>query len=153
MIDDIWLSPHFKLSEFLRSDSAARNDIDMTPSDAIVANLRRLCTTVLEPVRDIVGQPMIVSSGYRPPALNKLVGGVSTSAHVDGRAADIIFGRMGPTDVMQQLKKSPIATVVDQAIDEFEEWVHLGIEVTGDHPRGQFLIARRTNGKTVYLAF
>ena len=59
----------------------------MTP-DNVVA-IANLVTNVLQPVRDKLGFPMTITSGYRSPALNRLVGGESTSQHLKGEAADI----------------------------------------------------------------
>lgn len=86
---DIQLSPHFRLSEFLRSETAARRGIDNTPSLEAVSNLQQLCVNVLEPLRAYFNTPIAVSSGYRSPALNKAVGGSANSQHTTGKAADL----------------------------------------------------------------
>ena len=86
---DIQLSPHFKLSEFTRSGTAAAKGIDNTPSLATVSNLQFLCNEILEPLREYFNSPVIINSGYRCLQLNKAVGGVSTSNHLSGYAADI----------------------------------------------------------------
>lgn len=89
MAHDIILSKHFKLSEFTRSATASAKKIDNTPSLEIVSNLQQLCIHVLEPLREHSNCPITISSGYRCPALNKAVGGVATSQHMAGEAADI----------------------------------------------------------------
>lgn len=150
MIADRNLSQNFKLSEFLRSQTATRNGIDMTPSDEIIANLERLCVTVLEPVRAYLKMPMIVSSGYRPPMLNRLVGGAPTSAHVYGRAADIVFPDRSPRSIVDSLKSWTEVPIFDQIIEEFGEWVHFGIAVNGTPARGQWLKAASTPNGTAY---
>lgn len=86
---DIQLSTHFKLSEFLRSETASARGIDNTPSLEVVSNLQQLCINVLEPLRAYFNTPIVVSSGYRSPALNKAVGGSATSQHMTGEAADL----------------------------------------------------------------
>lgn len=86
---DIQLSTHFKLSEFLRSETASARGIDNTPSIEVVSNLQQLCVNVLEPLRAYFNTPIVVSSGYRSPALNKAVGGSATSQHMTGEAADL----------------------------------------------------------------
>ena len=83
------LSQHFSLAEFTRSDTAKRRGIDNTPSLSVVVLLSGLCHNVLEPLRKFAGQPIIIGSGYRSPALNKAVGGVSNLQHMTGEAADI----------------------------------------------------------------
>ena len=92
---DIRLSEHFMLSEFTRSSTAERlgicNELDPfypTHKD-IIANLRNLCEQVLEPLRAYVRQPIIISSGYRSPALNQALRGAPRSQHLTGEAADI----------------------------------------------------------------
>ena len=86
---DIQLSPHFKLSEFVKSSTASAHGIDNTPNEQQIANLKRLCQEVLEPLRQHFGVPIIIGSGYRCPQVNKLVGGVKNSQHMTGEAADI----------------------------------------------------------------
>ena len=86
---DQLLTPHFKLSEFTKSSTATARKIDNTPSEQVISNLKLLCEQVLEPLRVHFNCPIIISSGYRSPALNKAVGGVANSQHMTGEAADI----------------------------------------------------------------
>lgn len=86
---DQQLTPHFKLSEFTKSSTASARKIDNTPSLDVISNLQQLCIHVLEPLREYFNCPIIISSGYRSPALNKAVGGVANSQHMTGEAADI----------------------------------------------------------------
>ena len=83
------LTEHFTLEEFTRSATAERLHIPNTPNTLNIQNLRTLCSHVLEPLRQYVGEPVIISSGYRCNELNKAVGGVSGSQHTKGEAADI----------------------------------------------------------------
>lgn len=93
------LSQHFTLQEFTRSDIAVRHGFDNTPDDQAISNLRNLCNNILEPLRThinslstAVGQretPIIITSGFRSPSLNKAVGGVRNSQHMTGEACDI----------------------------------------------------------------
>ena len=62
------------------------------PGKEEIVNLTHLVLHVLQPLRDVIGESIPISSGYRSPALNKLVGGVSNSQHVTGQAADIAIG-------------------------------------------------------------
>lgn len=86
---DQQLTPHFKLSEFTKSSTASARKIDNTPSLDVISNLQQLCIHVLEPLREYFNCPIIISSGYRSPALNKAVGGVANSQHMTGEACDI----------------------------------------------------------------
>lgn len=83
------LSENFDLSEFLKSDTASRLNINNTPTPEAIVNLTKLVNRVLQPLRDGYGQAMHINSGYRCPQLNKAVGGVPTSQHAKGEAADI----------------------------------------------------------------
>lgn len=89
MKNDIQLSPHFKLSEFENSSTARARGINNKVPEHLIPALRTLCTVVLEPLREHVKEPVIISSGYRCPKLNKLVGGVSNSLHMTGESCDI----------------------------------------------------------------
>lgn len=90
-MNSLQLSEHFNLSEFERSATADRLHIDNTIPEELIPSLKNLCEQVLEPLREHFGTPVIISSGYRCPALNNAVGGVSNSQHLKGEAADIIL--------------------------------------------------------------
>lgn len=83
------LTPHFRLIEFTQSATAQRLGITNDPDINAMASLQVLCEQVLEPLREHVGEPVIISSGYRCPKLNAAVGGVKNSQHMKGEAADI----------------------------------------------------------------
>ena len=87
------LTKHFKLSEFTNSSTATARGIDNTPNEQQIANLKRICEEILEPLRAFAGQPIIIGSGFRCPALNKAVGGVKNSQHMTGEACDIRLPR------------------------------------------------------------
>ena len=83
---------NFKLSEFFASSTADKNGIKNEPSlDAkatVERNINLLVDNVLDPIRDVLHTPVIITSGYRSPQVNKLVGGVNNSQHMSGCAAD-----------------------------------------------------------------
>ena len=84
------LSKNFALEEFIRSSTAERMGIDNVPKDEeVIKNLRNLCLEILQPLRDYVGAPVHINSGYRCKELNEAVGGVKNSQHCRGEAADI----------------------------------------------------------------
>lgn len=123
------LTTHFSLAEMIASQTAARLGIDNTPPPDIIKNLRRTAT-MLEEIRQILGCPIIVSSGYRCQALNKAVKGSKNSAHMVGLAAD--FTAPGFGNPFQVAKKIAAWGVeYDQLIHEFGTWVHVGL---GDGP-------------------
>ena len=79
------LSEHFLLGEFTRSKYPEVYNI---PSHEAIANMKRLCVW-LEVLRNKVGHPIVINSGYRSPQLNRKVGGAPTSNHLTGCAVDI----------------------------------------------------------------
>ncbi len=79
------LSEHFVLGEFTRSKYPEVYNI---PSHEAIANMKRLCVW-LEVLRNKVGHPIVINSGYRSPQLNRKVGGAPTSNHLTGCAVDI----------------------------------------------------------------
>lgn len=124
------LSKHFELEEFLVSESATRLGIDNRPGPGIHLRLERLAETMDE-VRDLLGHPVIITSGYRSEALNRAVGGVKTSDHIKGLAADFICPRHGPPAVVaRRIQDSGIQ--FRQLINEFNKWVHISIPLSPD---------------------
>ena len=143
------LSANFSLDEFLVSEAAARHDISMKPPDWIVANLKRLCETVLQPLREDLDSPIVITSGWRPKALNTLIGGSETSQHIRGEAADIRCIGYSPEDIVVHAEVLDLP--IHQMIYEFG-WVHLSIAPKDKTPARQLLTAYRENGETVYRA-
>lgn len=88
---NINLSKNFTLGEFIRSHTASKLGIDNSPTEEVVSNLKYLCEKCLQPMRDRLGLPIRVNSGYRSPNLNKAIGGSPASFHSFGCAADIEF--------------------------------------------------------------
>ena len=83
------LSKHFKLSEFTKSQTAARLGIDNTPPEEVIPKLTFLCSQILEPLREKIDKPIIVTSGYRCAELSKAIGSSENSQHTKGEAVDI----------------------------------------------------------------
>ena len=83
------ITENFSLSEFEKSETAERLGIDNRIPNEAQLNLRTLCAKVLQPLRDLYGKPLTISSGYRCEELNRAVGGVPTSQHRLGEAADV----------------------------------------------------------------
>ncbi|MDG6079739.1 DUF882 domain-containing protein [Erythrobacter litoralis] len=116
------LSPHFTLAEMTASQTAARRDIPNDPPPAVIANLRTLCIEVLEPVRTHFDRPVVVSSGYRSPILNRAIGGSGSSQHCLGEAADFTVPGVGVLDLAQWMQRN---LNYDQLIYEYGRWVHV----------------------------
>jgi zinc D-Ala-D-Ala carboxypeptidase len=133
------LSANFTLEELVHSQTAERQGIDNTPTPAIEANLGLLAHG-LETVRALLGRPMIISSGYRSPALNAAVGGAANSQHMLGLAADFTCPAAGtPADICKLIQASDIA--FDQLIYEYT-WCHISFVVS--NPRRQTLTLNKT---------
>ena len=96
MCNNIELSPHFELREFTESATARKHGIVNEPTDEAVENLRALCVHTLEPLREALGLPIVITSGYRCRALNeRIVHHAVKSQHMNGEAADFYVAQ-GP---------------------------------------------------------
>lgn len=140
------IGKYFTLEELTRSQAASRNGISNQPNNVQLDALKALVRNVLDPLREAVGRPVNVNSGFRNEAVNRLVGGSKTSQHRFGEAADIVVPGMSVTAVIQIMRDLKLP--FDQVIDEFGSWVHVSY---GPRQRRQALKARRdSSGKTVY---
>ncbi|ACB34526.1 Peptidase M15A [Leptothrix cholodnii SP-6] len=140
---DIQLAPHFRLSELVISPSGERAGLRNEPQATQVRNLRRTAQW-LETLRGALGCPITVLSGYRSPAVNKLVGGSNQSAHLRGLAADFIAPAFGsPRAVCERVLSLGLSfdkLMFDQLIYE-GSWVHVGLAEVGAPMRNQVLTA------------
>ena len=141
---------YFTIKELVKSTTAIKRHIDNTPSKEIERSLTALVEKVLDPLREAYGKPIIVTSGYRCPKLNAIVGSTPSSQHVKGEAADIKTIEDTPEenkklfDLIVKLKLP-----FDQLINEHNyDWVHVSF---GARHRRQKLKAVRKNGRTVYV--
>jgi zinc D-Ala-D-Ala carboxypeptidase len=141
------LSKHFTLEEMTQSQTASRAGIDNTPLNPVIVSLQYGCEKILEPIRAIGGNIIIVSSGYRCEALNALIGGSKSSQHCRGEAADINMVGKTPLELMKIIVASCI--IYDQLIYEFGRWVHVSWKRYGVNRR-MIMKAESVNGKTVY---
>jgi zinc D-Ala-D-Ala carboxypeptidase len=122
------LSRRFTLKQLIVSETAARRRLDNRPPVRVVRRLRRLAGG-LERVRKLTGRDLEVTSAYRGPQLNALVGGSRSSHHMQGLAADFACPRFGsPFRICRAIVRSPLR--FDQLIYEHGDaddggWVHL----------------------------
>ena len=115
---------NFTMSELVYSDTANKYGINNMPKNPeVFDNLLLLITNVLQPLRDIIGKPILITSGYRSQLLNQKVGGVDTSQHCKGQAADFIIKGMSIPTIINIIKKSNIE--YDQCLNEYGQWVHI----------------------------
>ena len=147
------LTANFSLAEMVKSETALRHDMDNTPGEAEIENLKRLAEKVLQPVRDHYGKGVKVNSGYRHPEVNAKVGGSKTSDHCKGQAADIEIPGVPNADLAKWVAENLDFT---QVILEFytqgipdSGWVHVSYDPA--NLKKQTLTAVKQNGKTVYL--
>lgn len=92
-MQNIFLSPHFSQMEFTESPTAKKYGIDNTPTPTVVNNLRNLCVNTIEPLREELQLPVIITSGYRAKALNDILSHSShKSQHLQGLACDFYVG-------------------------------------------------------------
>ena len=114
---------NFKISELIHSEIAERCKISNMPDIKSLDNILNLIVCCLQPIRDVIAKPMIISSGYRSKALNKKVGGSVNSQHLSGQAVDFTVKNMKPDEIINIIKKNNIE--FDQLINEYDKWVHV----------------------------
>ena len=148
MIDPL-ISQHFRLSEFLDSDTATRLDLDNTPPPDVLATLRNVLIPGMEAVRSILGASVLITSGYRSPSVNAAVRGAASSQHVTGHAADFKCPDFGsPLEVATELVKHMQKLKFDQLIQE-GNWCHISF---APRPRNQVLTAHFGGGRVSYTS-
>lgn len=139
------LTPNFTLEELIKSDTARRRGLVNIPTDEQAAELLRLAVTVLQPIRDLIKEPMQINSGFRSKALNYAVGGTHQSQHLDGQAADFVTPTMDLNIIYDAIKASDIP--FDQLIWEWKgwgnQWIHVSCHRIGEEPRRQALKLHR----------
>lgn len=115
---------NFTISELCVSNKARELKINNIPTDIqTMDNLFYLITECLQPLRDKLKKPIIITSGYRNAQINKLVGGGANSQHQTGQAADIHVNGMRPEVLIGFIVNSNIP--YDQLINEYDSWVHI----------------------------
>lgn len=139
------LSDNFFLNEFTISQEAERHGYRNEPNEKQIENLKLLCKNVLQPLREFIGVPIFINSGFRSFDVNAAVGGKFNSQHLEGKAADFIVPSMNLIDVfniiMQKLS-------FDQLIYEFGKWIH--VSWNGEKNRNEVLLSKKVYNKTVY---
>jgi putative chitinase len=139
------LTEHFTLEELTHTD---HRELDNTPNDAELENLKRLAK-FLEQVKTVLGgKPIMVNSAFRSKAVNDAVGSKDTSQHRIGCAADIRVPSMTPDEVVKAIIASDLG--YDQVIREFDRWTHISIpNEAARAPRKQALIIDK-QGTRIY---
>ena len=136
------ISKNFSWAEFTASDTAKRHGIPNAITDWDVRNnIIALVDNLLQPLRDAYGKPININSGYRCPELNKMVGGVATSQHTKGQAADC--GVDDPLALARLLLD--LGLEFDQAI-VYPTFLHISYKADGEN-RNKLLYNKSYIGK------
>lgn len=122
------LTENFTLDEMTASVTAACLGIDNTPRTEEIERLRELCVKILQPLRDRLGSPLRVTSGYRCVTLNRAVGGVKNSQHINGEAADLVcHDNRKLWELIREMKKAE-EIKPGQVINENNlSWIHISL--------------------------
>jgi uncharacterized protein YcbK (DUF882 family) len=133
------ITENFTLEEFMHSDTAIVKGIKNDPGSREKLAITNLCAKLLQPLRDAIGKPISINSGYRCPELNAAMGGVPTSQHQKGEAADLsIGGKAG--DLLEVLEDSGLP--FDQAIlYRKNNFLHVSLKLEGEQ-RKQIIIKK-----------
>ena len=134
---------NFSYDELIASATAKRLGLDNTPTPEEKEKLRQLAIEVLQPIRDAWKGVIVVNSAYRSEAVNKAVGGVKTSQHRLGEAADIKVGGKDRNKKLFNLIYKLISSgklKVGQLIDEYNyQWIHVSLPRTNGKQNNQIL--------------
>ena len=148
------LSNNFSLAELTKSQTAIRKGIKNEPGTAEINNLIHLAEAVLQPVREHFGKPVMISSGYRSPALCEAIGSSAKSQHAKGEAADFEIHSVDNKELATWITKN---CEFDQLILEFYDgvdpnsgWVHCSVKRGPEVGRRQVLQAKKIEGRTSY---
>ena len=114
---------NFSISELIKSDIAIKYNINNMPDINSLDNLLNLIFYCLQPIRNKLNKPMIITSGYRNKKINSLVKGKVNSQHLNGCAVDFCVTGMKISEIIDFIKASNIE--FDQLINEYDKWVHI----------------------------
>ena len=146
------LTENFSLVELTKSQTAERKGIDNTPSTEHQENLKSLCTSILQPIRDHFSRVVSVSSGYRSVELCVAIGSSTGSQHAKGEAADFeIFGLSNKelADwINENLDYDQLILEYWKESDPNSGWIHCSYSEGNN--RKQYLRAYKENGSTKY---
>ncbi len=149
------LSENLSLAECTKSLTAKRLGINNEPDEWVTENLRQTAVNVFQPVRECLGVPIHVSSGYRSAELNKAIGGSVRSQHVQGRALDLdadVYGTCTNAEIFNYIRQN---LEFDQLIWEYgtednPDWVHVSFVRDGVNRRRCLKACRDDEGKTYF---
>ena len=114
---------NFSISELIKSDTAIKYNINNMPDIQSLDNLLNLIVFCLQPIRNKIQKPIIITSGYRCAKVNQLIGGSATSQHILGQAADFKISDMKVKEIVNFICLNNFE--FDQLINEYDKWVHI----------------------------
>ena len=110
---------NFKISELIHSETSIKNNINNMPDINSLDNMLELICYCLQPLREKIKKPIIITSGYRNSEVNKLVGGVANSQHTKGQAVDFVISGMTVEQIINFIKANNIK--FDECINEYNK--------------------------------
>ena len=147
------ISKHVSLREGIFSQTATRRDLDNTPNEEQLDNMKLIGEKVFEPLREWVKGPIKINSFFRGLPLNTAIGGAKSSQHMKGQAMDIddTFGYATNAEMYNWVKDN---LDFDQMIWEFGDdknpnWVHISY-VSPEKNRNRCLLAYKEKGRSKY---
>lgn len=151
------LSNNLSLKEVIKSNTATKYGIDNNPTAEHLKALKNIAVNGFQPLREGLGMPIFVSSGYRSQALNDRIGGSSTSQHSKGEALDVdadVYGIITNKEIFDYIYAN---IDFDQLIWEYgndkePDWVHFSMKLKGKN-RKEVLKVKKVKGKSVYSHF
>lgn len=126
------LTKNFDINEFTFSPTANAHKINNVCGVEHVDNLKALCENVLQPLRDALKVPIIITSGYRCPELNKVLKGAVNSQHLKGQAADLVVPSMNLRKVFDYIKDNlPFDQLLFEHNKAGDIWLHVSYKKDG----------------------
>lgn len=142
------ISAHITYAEATRTSAKADN----TPNAEQLAAMKLLAVNVFEPLRDLVGRPIIITSMFRSAKVNGVIGGATTSQHCKGEAMDIKLPGQNKSLFEIILNQLPFDQLIwEYGTDKEPAWVHVSYKATGN--RKQVLRAIWDHGKLKYIPY
>ena len=150
----IKLSANFTLEEMYKSPTADKLNIDNTPNEEVITNLKNLVVNLLQPLRDKVNLPIKINSGYRCQELNKAVKGALNSDHTKGFAADIVIHGVDNKELFEfirdNFKFSKMILEFYDASNPEGSWLHISYNPK-ELNRYCYIAKKDSSGKTIYV--
>lgn len=143
------LSKHVTLLEFEYSDAAIRHSIPNKMNATQLAKAIDICEAIFEPLRAHFGKPIRINSGFRSVAVNRRIGGSSTSQHCKGEALDLDIGLAEFLWIKENLPYNQL--IFEFGTDTDPGWIHVSFKKGA--PKRPVLRAVKIKGKTVYVNY